>query len=104
MRPEVLHSVTDSTISIAELLDYVNKYFPDILPESVLKHYAEKYVECKAKDNMQSATKYKEMANDELKHAMYEHEWAVKEIEEISRVYTPPIEMQEKWDKSSPIL
>jgi len=30
---------TDSTISIAELLDYVNKYFPDILPESVLKHY-----------------------------------------------------------------
>ena len=30
---------TDSTISIAELLDYVNKYFPDILPESVLRHY-----------------------------------------------------------------
>ena len=39
MRPEVQHSVTDSTISIAELLDYVNKYFPDILPESVLRHY-----------------------------------------------------------------
>ena len=30
---------TDSTISIASLLDYVNKYFPDILPEEVLKHY-----------------------------------------------------------------
>ena len=30
---------TDSTISIAELLDYVNRYFPDILPEDVLKHY-----------------------------------------------------------------
>lgn len=44
------------------------------------KEYAEKYVECKAKDNMQSATKYKEMANDELKHAMYEHEWAVKKL------------------------
>ena len=39
MRPEVQRSVADSTISIAELLDYVNKYFPDILPESVLKHY-----------------------------------------------------------------
>lgn len=64
------------------------------------KEYAEKYVECKAKDNMQSATKYKEMANDELKHAMYLHEWAVKEIEDVSRVYTPPIEMQEKWDKA----
>lgn len=30
---------TDSTISIAKLLDYVNQYFPDILPEEVLKHY-----------------------------------------------------------------
>ena len=31
--------ITDSTISMAELLDYVNKYFPDILPEGVLRHY-----------------------------------------------------------------
>ena len=30
---------TGSTISIAGLLDYVNQYFPDILPEEVLKHY-----------------------------------------------------------------
>ena len=30
---------TDSAISIAHLLDYVNRYFPDILPESVLRHY-----------------------------------------------------------------
>ena len=30
-------SVTSSVISIAELLDHVNKYFPDILPEDVLK-------------------------------------------------------------------
>ena len=30
---------TDSTISISDLLDYVNNYYPDILPESVLKHY-----------------------------------------------------------------
>ena len=29
-------SVTDSTISIADLLDYVNQFFPDIIPESVL--------------------------------------------------------------------
>lgn len=32
-------SVTNFTISVAHLLDYVNKYFPDILPESVLRHY-----------------------------------------------------------------
>lgn len=30
---------TDSAISIEHLLEYVNIYFPDILPESVLKHF-----------------------------------------------------------------
>ena len=28
-----------TTISIAQLLEFVNRYFPDILPESVLRHY-----------------------------------------------------------------
>ena len=32
-------SVTSSIISIAELLNYVNEYFPDVLPESAWKHY-----------------------------------------------------------------
>ena len=32
-------SVTSSTLSIADLLDYVNRYFPDVLPEDVYKHY-----------------------------------------------------------------
>jgi hypothetical protein len=39
MRPRFQHLVTDSTISIAQLLDFVNIYFPDILPESVLRHF-----------------------------------------------------------------
>ena len=39
MRPGFQGPVTDSTISIADLLDCVNQYFPDILPEDVLKHY-----------------------------------------------------------------
>ncbi len=30
---------TDSTISIADLLDFVKNHFSDILPESVLQHY-----------------------------------------------------------------
>ncbi len=30
------------TISISDLLDYVNRYYPDILPEDVLKHYGYK--------------------------------------------------------------
>ena len=32
-------SETSSTITIANLLDLVNQYFPDVLPEDVLKHY-----------------------------------------------------------------
>ena len=39
MLPGFQGPVTDSTITIAELLDLVNQYFPDILPEDVLKHY-----------------------------------------------------------------
>ena len=37
--PEVSTPPTGPTISISNLLDCVNYYFPDILPESVLKHY-----------------------------------------------------------------
>lgn len=64
------------------------------------KDYAECYVEMKAKNNTQWANRYKEMSNDELKHANYIHERAVQEIEELKRVYTPPQEMQDIWDKS----
>lgn len=32
-------TLTDSTISISHLLDFVNTYFPDILPEDVLRHF-----------------------------------------------------------------
>ncbi len=32
-------SLTASFISISDLLDYVNRYYPDILSEDVLKHY-----------------------------------------------------------------
>ncbi len=34
--------ITNSSISISQLLDFVNKHFPDILPEDVLKHYGYK--------------------------------------------------------------
>lgn len=64
------------------------------------KEYAEKYIENKAKGNSQWANRYKEMANDELKHAMYLHEKLTQDIEEISKVFNPTEEMQEEWDKS----
>lgn len=78
------------------------KKFVDAIDEEIesAKEYAEEYVEYKAKGDMQAANRYKEMANDELKHANYEHEWAVKEIENVSKVYTAPVEMQEAWNKA----
>lgn len=77
----------------------IKKYVEHIDEEiESAEEYAEKYVECKAKGNMQAANRYREMAEDELKHAMYIHEWATKEIEEISKVYAPPVDMLEKWE------
>ena len=63
------------------------------------KDYAEKAVECKVKGNAMKASRYREMAEDELKHAMYLNEWAVAEIEAISKVYTAPVDMMEKWER-----
>lgn len=42
LSPEVTDipaTLTDSVISIAQLLDFVNRYFPDIMPEDVYRHY-----------------------------------------------------------------
>lgn len=76
------------------------KKFVDAISEELedAKEYAESYVEAKAKGETGIANRYKEMAGDEIKHAMYLHEMAVAEIKEISKVYTPPADMQEKWD------
>jgi hypothetical protein len=75
------------------------KKFVEAIEDEVhgAKEYAEHYVEAKAKGDMSTANRYKEMANDELKHANYEHEWAVKAIDEVSKVYTAPAEMEEAW-------
>lgn len=82
----------------------IKKYVEAIESEiSGAKEYAEKFVENKVRGDMQKASRYSEMANDELKHAMYEHEWAVKAVDEISKVYTPPEEMMEKWEKAHKI-
>lgn len=61
--------------------------------------YAEKYLECKAKDSP-FAQRWKEMAGDELRHAQYIHDYAVAEIDKLRKVYTPPVAMQEEWDKA----
>lgn len=79
---------------IKELVDRIEEELNDA------KTYAEDYLTFKAKGNANWANRYKEMANDELKHAVYIHERAVEEIEELRKVYTPPEEMMEKWESS----
>lgn len=64
------------------------------------KCYAETYLDYKAKGNSTWASKYKAMAEDELRHATNIHDRAIEEIEELRKVYTPPVEMQKTWDES----
>lgn len=61
------------------------------------KEYAEEYIEHKAVGDMSTANHFREMANDELRHAMFFHELATKKIAEVSKIYTPPVEMEEAW-------
>ena len=64
------------------------------------REYAAKYDEYKAAGNNTWANKYKEMANDELKHATYIHDKAIEDINEINKVFKPTVDMQKKWDES----
>lgn len=64
------------------------------------KEYAETYLEQRAKGDTALANKFKKMASDELDHAMIIHDMTVQEIELLRKVYTPPVEMQEAWEKS----
>lgn len=80
----------------------VIKHFVEGIEDEIhgAKEYAEKYVEAKANGDMSTAEKYKSMAHDELRHAAIEHEFAVREIEKLNTVYTPPEGMLEKWQKA----
>lgn len=68
------------------------------------KQYAEDYVYYKANANRYGgkmwSERFKEMANDELKHADYIHQIATEEINMLGSIYKAPAEMQEAWDKS----
>lgn len=62
------------------------------------KEYAEMRVDMKLVGNNAWANRFEEMANDELKHANYIHEYAMIEIDKLREVYQPPQEMLDKWD------
>jgi hypothetical protein len=78
---------------------YIKKYVDHIEDEiEGAREYAEEFVENKIKGDMRRANIYKDMASTELTHAMNIHEFAVQDIEELKKVYTPPVEMLEKWE------
>ena len=62
------------------------------------KHYAEKYIEYRAKGDSTRAMKYKEMANDELRHAQYVHDFALQDVEAVKKVYTLSVEAESEWE------
>lgn len=64
------------------------------------EEYAEKYIEYKADGDSSMASKFMEMASQEMSHANTMHDIAVKEIEKVSAVFNAPADMREKWDKS----
>lgn len=78
---------------------YIQKLVDHIEDElESAKDYAECYIEHKAKGDSSIASRFKTMAEDELSHAMFFHELAVKEIEKLGKIYTPPVDMMEKWE------
>ena len=78
------------------IADYVAKIDEEL---DGAKCYAEEFLYRKASGDGSWANRYKEMAQDELKHAGWIHDLAVAEIQKLSVVYTAPAEMQEAWDK-----
>lgn len=60
--------------------------------------YAEKYVEAKANGNTARANRYKEMANDELKHASFLREMTATDVQELKKVYKMTDAEESGWD------
>lgn len=64
------------------------------------QNYAEMAVEKKAMRENEWSSKFKSMAEDELRHAMIIHDYATEQIEKLKQVYTPSPDMLDKWTKS----
>lgn len=65
------------------------------------KEYAETYLEYKAEGKHITAKKYKDMANDELKHAAIIRDIAIDDYKQLKAAYTPPAEMKQIWEKEN---
>lgn len=81
-------------------MDMMKKYASEICEElEGAKSYAECYVDCKVRGNSNSATKFKEMATDELKHASYIHAMAAHCIEEMEKAISIPENISFEWQE-----
>lgn len=60
--------------------------------------YAEKYIEHKARGDHSRATKYKEMAHDELNHASTLRDFYLADMDSIKKVYTLTEEETHAWE------
>ena len=60
--------------------------------------YAEKYIEHKAKGDHTRATKYKEMAQDELNHASILRDFFIADMDSLKKVYTLTEDESHMWE------
>lgn len=80
---------------------YIDDLYGHVKEElTACQMYAEESFKVKARGNTQWASRFKEMASQELQHAQYLHDYVVQEITNIKSVYTPTEEEIEKWDKA----
>ena len=79
---------------IAKLVDNIDEEL-----ESA-QEYAERYIYEKSRGNSSLAGRYRDMAAQELEHALVIHNQAVEEIDRIKEVYKAPAEMEKKWEES----
>lgn len=63
------------------------------------RSYAECYLEAKVNNDSRWMSRYKEMAEDELKHSTYLHEKVVDEINLVKEKIVTPQKMEDKWER-----
>lgn len=83
----------------------IEKLIDNIMEEiEGAEEYAERYIECKARGNNARASKYKEMAHDELRHAENIYEFAEADVESIRKVYPLSVEDEESWAHAKKLM
>lgn len=61
------------------------------------KIYAEEYIDRRAHEDLGLADRFKQMAIDALSHALTLSDVTAGEIDRITKIYTPPLEVENVW-------